>query len=161
MSGDGPVLNGAAAMGDAKDHPLKKIIAARKAVELAKAEEQRTEEPKPGLSGSAAKWPDARQALKDEIVEANKVFSSAGIAYKYEFQELPPRGADCVAKGTLQLISRAWGTLLLCTIEAPNSGGILCSCGGIVRNLVSETLGLEATREAWRRLLTKYYEMVG
>jgi hypothetical protein len=95
-------------MGDAKDHPLKKIIAARKAVELAKAEEQRTEGPKPGFRGSAAQLlPDARQALKDEIVEANEVFSSAGIDCKYEFQELPPRGADCVAKGMLKLTSRS------------------------------------------------------
>ena len=149
-------------MGDAKDHPLKKIIAARRAAELAKAQGQRTEEPKPEPRGPAAKlWPDARQALKDEIVEANKAFSSAEVDCRYEFQELQQPGPDCIAKGTLHLISGARGTLLLCTIEAPNSGGILCSCGGIMRNLVSETLGLEATREAWRRILTKYYEMVG
>ena len=142
-------------MGDARDHPLKKIIAARKAAELAKAEE-------PELRRSAAKpWPDARQALKDEILEANKVFSSAEVDCRYEFQELQQPGPDCVAKGTLHLISGARGTLLLCTVEAPNSGGILCSCGGIMRNLVSEKLGPAATREAWRRILTKYYEMVG
>ena len=80
-------------MGDAKDHPLKKIIAARRAAELAKAQGQRTEEPKPEPRGPAAKlWPDARQALKDEIVEANKAFSSAEVDCRYEFQELQQPG---------------------------------------------------------------------
>lgn len=58
-------------MVDAKDHPLKAIIPARKAAELAKAQVQRTDEPKPERTGPLPSYgPAARQALKDEIAVA-------------------------------------------------------------------------------------------